>query len=223
MRKPRAVIFDDDAFILSMLKDFFLMRGYEVLSYSDPTAFCRISEDNGKCSYQHPCCDILITDFSMPRMNGVDFLMFQMRKGCRLDTKNKAVISGYIDENNMLRVRTIGCKFFHKPFTLIELSDWLSICEQHMDLVLPLATRRKEERFESYREISFMLTRTQETLTGIAVNVSPSGLCLKAPAALQPQDRINIHAGHFYTCRQASVQWVRHDGNGFCFAGLRCC
>ena len=40
MRKPRAITFDDDiiySFILNLLKDFFLMRGYAVLCFSDPT------------------------------------------------------------------------------------------------------------------------------------------------------------------------------------------
>jgi len=48
MRKPRAIIFDDDIFILILLKDFFLMRGYEVLHLSGPTIVCPLYGDEGE-------------------------------------------------------------------------------------------------------------------------------------------------------------------------------
>lgn len=223
MRKPRVVIFDDEVFILNLLKDFFVLRGYEVLSYSDPTMVCPLFGAGGDvCTHMNPCCDVMITDFLMPGVNGVELLEHQLRKGCALDVRNKAVISGYVDGANRDRIREISCMFFQKPFTIFALSEWLDRCEQRMDLSRPLASRRKEERFESYREISFNRPGIEAALTAVAVNISHSGLCLKVPAPLQTTDTINIHAGHFPTCRRASVRWVKPLGNGNYLAGLHC-
>lgn len=223
MRKPRVIIFDDEIFVLGMLKDFFRMRGYEVLSYDNPTSICPIYGDDGDvCRNEHPCSDIMITDFNMPGVNGVELLEFQARKGCRLDIRNKSVISGYIDDANMRRVYELGCNFLHKPFTLYALTEWLSECEKRLDLEAPLATRRREERFESHREVSFRVSSTDQLCTGIAVNMSTSGLCLRVPAPLRREDTIDLHAGNFHCCQQASVRWVQQTGAGDYIAGLHC-
>jgi FixJ family two-component response regulator len=224
MRKPRVVIFDDEVFIRNMLRDFFLMREYEVLSYGDPTSICPLFGLHGDaCSYASPCSDIMITDFSMPGLNGVELLEHQLRKGCPQKPEHKAVISGYIDARSLARVREMGCRFFAKPFTLFALSEWVAACERTMDLSRQLATRRKEERFESYREVTVLLPRTGLSVTGVAVNISPSGLCLKVSSPLLRDDRVRIDAGHFDSCKQASVRWVRPvDGSSF-LAGLSCC
>ena len=223
MRKPRAIIFDDEIFILNMLKDFFLMRGYEVLSYNDPTAICPNYGDEGDtCRNDHPCSDIMITDFQMPGVNGLELLEFQARKGCKLDNRNKAVISGYIDDRSRQRVSELGCNFLQKPFTLYALSEWLGACEKRVDLESPLATRRKEERFESQREVTFSISSTDQLYTGIAINMSPSGLCLKIPALLRREDTLKLHAGYFHSCQQASVRWVKQIDNGAYIAGVHC-
>jgi DNA-binding response OmpR family regulator len=223
MRKPRAIIFDDEICILNLLKDFFLMRGYEVLSFSDPATVCPLYGDEGDiCRNDHPCCDIMVTDFAMPGVNGVELLEFQARKGCKLDTRNKSVISGYMDDRNRQRVSELGCNFFQKPFTLYALSEWLSACENRIDLGSPLATRRKEERFESHREVTFRVTSTDQICTGIAINMSPSGLCLKIPTPLRREDTISLHAGHFHSCQQASVRWVKQIDSNSYIAGLHC-
>src|SRR5512137_1894701 len=144
MRKPRAIIFDDEIFVLNMLRDFFQMRGYEVLSFSDPTAICPLYGDGGdSCRNERPCSDVMITDFAMPGVNGVELLEFQARKGCKLDIRNKSVISGYIDDRNRQRVHDLGCNFLQKPFTLYALTEWLGACEKRIDLSVPLSTRRK--------------------------------------------------------------------------------
>jgi CheY-like chemotaxis protein len=223
MRKPRAIIFDDEIFVLNMLKDFFLMRGYEVLSSSDPTSICPLYGDGGDaCKNDHPCSDIMVTDFNMPGVNGVEILEYQARKGCKLDIRNKSVISGYIDDRNRQRVSQLGCNFLQKPFTLYALSEWLSACEKRIDLGNPLSTRRKEDRYESHREVTFRVGSTDQLFTGIAINMSPSGLCLKIPAPLRREDIVSLHAGHFHSCQQASVRWVKKIDSNSYIAGLHC-
>lgn len=223
MRKPRVIIFDDEVFILNMLKDFFLMRGYEVLSSSDPTSICPIYGKGGNlCSSHDRCSDVMITDFNMPGVNGVELLEYQSQKGCKLDIRNKAVISGYIDDHHRMRVRQLGCAFFQKPFNLHTLMEWLAGCEQRIDLSQKVATRRKEQRFESDREVKFRVHDSDDIHTGIAINASTTGLCLKVPTPLHREQTINFHASPFHSCSNASVRWVSKIDNGSYLAGVHC-
>ena len=223
MRKPRVIIFDDEVFILNMLKDFFLMRGYEVLTSSDPTSICPIyGKGGGLCSNRDRCSDVMITDFRMPGVNGVELLEIQNRQGCKLDIRNKAVISGYIDDEHRLRVRQLGCAFFQKPFNLHKLMEWLAGCEQRIDLNEKVATRRKEQRFDSDREVVFKVSDSDAVHTGIAVNASSTGLCLKVPTPLHREQTINFQASPYHSCGNASVRWVTKIENGAFLAGVHC-
>jgi CheY-like chemotaxis protein len=164
----------------------------------------------------------MITDFAMPGVNGVELLEFQAQRGCKLDIRNKSIMSGYIDDRNRDRISALGCNFIQKPFTLYALTEWLGTCEMRFDLRVPLASRRREERFDSGREVKFSISSTDQLYSGIAVNISPSGLCLKIPAPLKREDAIKLHAGHFHTCSQATVRWVRQIDSNAYIAGVRC-
>ena len=138
MRKPRALIYDDDVNVLDMLKAFLTRRGYEVLAFNEPI-ICPIYEKMAACCEKvYPCADITITDFNMPRMNGIQLLKFQSQRNCKIDVRNKAIISAHLADENLEVIRTLGCSFIHKPFRLSELSDWLDLCANRIDLSQPV-------------------------------------------------------------------------------------
>ena len=147
MQKPRAIIFDDDDAIRSMLTRYFVMRGYECHSFDDPAAFCPVNDGDGaSCANCNPHRDILITDINMPAMNGLDFLEIQLRHGCTLDSRNKAVMSGDLQEPHRKRLQRLGHPFFKKPFTIKTIADWLAECEQRPQQNPAIPTWSCEER-----------------------------------------------------------------------------
>lgn len=222
MRKPRVLIVDDESLVLNMLGDFFRMRGYEVMSKADPRAVCCLRGQQGVCTHFDPCADVLLADFKMPGLNGVELLEGQREKGCPIDIRSKAVISAYLDEIGRRKLDDLGCLFLKKPFALATLSEWLASCEERMDLLKPLATRRREERFDSFREILFRVQDRDEPIAGIALNISRSGFCMRAPLPLKREDSVLVDAGHFSTCKRASVRWVKSESDGSFLAGLVC-
>lgn len=139
MRKPRAIIYDDEIILLNLFMRWMVHRGYEVLTFNKPVV-CPLYEMNAeKCTQEYQCADVVITDFKMPRMTGLELLQSQHQRGCKLDVKQKAIISGDIEHENRILIREMGISFFQKPLIIPEFSEWLSECEKRIDLSVPLA------------------------------------------------------------------------------------
>jgi DNA-binding NtrC family response regulator len=220
MRKRRAVIYDDDLVIKDMLNQYFSDRGYEVLTFKEPVV-CPIEEDSVTCSNLNACADIIVTDFMMPIMNGIELLKAQTKRGCKLTIKNKALTSGFdVEDIGVPDLHELGCAFFRKPFNFDEMSAWLSERELQMDLSRPLGIRRKEKRYESDEEVTYLISVNNENLEGIALNMSTSGLCIKTKAPLRQEQSLIVHFGQADLSRVALVRWLRELDSGLYMAGL---
>jgi len=223
VRKRRAIIFDDEDVVLSMLEDVFQMRGYEVVGFKETSTSCPMQgRDVGDCGTS-PCADILLTDFHMPGMNGLELLRRQTSRGCVMDLRNKGVISGNIDGESLRQITEMGCVFFQKPFSIAALMAWIDQCETRTDLTKPLVSRRREQRMDNRGQVAVRLPGSNEVLNAVAVNVSESGLCLEVSAMLKGDDTLSIlKAPRPTPFSQARVRWVRQNDNGSYRAGLYC-
>lgn len=134
MRKPRIIVFDDDVVIVNMLENILVARGYDVLSYTEPVVCPLYERSADSCAKLEPCADVIITDFKMPIMNGLEMLQRQTQRGCKLDIRNKIIMSGHLTENDHQIIKDLECLFLQKPFTKAELSALLSECEKRFDL-----------------------------------------------------------------------------------------
>lgn len=138
MGKPRVLIFDDNVGIVKALEEFLRNRGYEVFSFTEPVLCPLYQGYEDKCDKLLPCADIIITDFKMPRMTGMELLQRQSERGCKLDIRNKAVMSASMHGENEKIIKDSGCEFLHKSALVPELLEWLSEREKHFDLTRPL-------------------------------------------------------------------------------------
>ena len=223
MRKPRVIIYDDDTIILDMLGHFFAKRGYEVCSYNRPTV-CPPNEGLAdSCENLSPCADVIISDYKMPEMTGIELLQRQSKRGCTIDSKMKAIMSGYADEGLMVQCRDLGCRFFEKPFALSELSNWLSECEKHFDLSQQLHDRRANSRYAFKQDIEYCLpsASSQEKFVGIAFDKSNDGLGIHIFNPLRTGEKIAITKGPEVTQLNWVVQWCSKKGENIYRAGLR--
>ncbi len=202
------------------MKDYFTFRGSEVLTYQEPVV-CPVDNDAPDCTQFNPCADIILTDFIMPKMNGIELLMAQSGRNCKLSPKNKALISGYIDDKRLDKVHELGCAYFIKPFNLDEVAAWLDERERQMDLSQPLGSSRKEQRYENNNEVTFIMPPHVENLRGVAVNMSHSGLCLKINTPLRQEQSVTVYPGSLNPARAALVRWVKEIGSGLYMAGLQ--
>lgn len=222
MRKLRILVFDDEEPILTLFREFFSGKDCEVLTYPEPVV-CPIYDCTHSCPSLSPCADVVITDYKMPGMNGLQLLRKQVRMGCALPLKNKALISGHCDEAAQAEIEGMGYVFFPKPISFSKMRQWLRECRERADLSVPLHAPRKEERRKVPRERARMVGHDEELLEGIAINMSESGLCLELKSPLIREQRVCVDSGPVRPCRPATVRWVRQRVDGSYVAGLNYC
>jgi len=223
MRKPRAVVIDDEEIVVHLIKNYLCARNYEVLSYTRPVICPILDEKGNHCNSDYPCADIVITDFRMPGMNGLELLQAQSKHGCKLTRENKAVMSGHIDQESYMQIKRLGHAFFQKPIDFSHFSAWLDKCEKKVDLSGPLGSRRRETRHATHYEVRCLVDHANEHVNGTTINISDGGLCLKLTAPLLTRQTIHIDTAHpIIACRIASVKWVIENQDGSYLAGLSC-
>jgi hypothetical protein len=92
-----------------------------------------------------------------------------------------------------------------------------------MDLSVPLGVARKDARERCRREIDYTVSSWgSERQRGIAVNMSPSGLCLRASRPLMQEDIVILQTGLPLQSTFALVRWTEKAGQDEYLAGLQC-
>ncbi len=134
VRKPRIIIFDDDTMVLDILNDYFSLMSFEVQSFNQ-VILCPVCENTNSCV--NPCADIIITDFEMPRVNGIELLRHQAQRKCPINIKNKAIMSGVLPDKYIDKMEGLADNFFKKPFSLSEVAAWSRVCLSRVDLSQP--------------------------------------------------------------------------------------
>ncbi len=220
MRKRRAIVFDDDIVITGLLKKFFILRDYDVVTYNEPV-ICPIYLNRAECDTNGPCADIMIVDYKMPVMSGIELLKAQQTRKCGLNAKNKALVTGYADSIDRSAIEELGCAFFEKPLNFTRLAAWFDECEQRMDLSRPLGLIRRENRRAAQSDITFQALPSDSVYQAVSVNRSPSGLCLKTAVPLWPDQFLTVHTPDRRFFRPASVRWIREIEDDCYLVGLQ--
>ena len=140
MRKPRAIVVDDDELILDIFRHIFESIGYEVLTANTSMTCAFFREHTNSCPQHDRCTDILITDNNMPNMTGLELLEMQHHRGCKLTSKNKALITGNEDSKIAERATVLGCQLFPKPVPVSTIITWAQECEKRVDISEALAS-----------------------------------------------------------------------------------
>lgn len=143
----RALIFDDDQVVRSILWTLLDQRGYEVFTFPHP-GLCPLCEQSiCPCPLAETCTDVILTDLEMPVKKGIDFIEEQLQKGCKC--KNMALMSGLFTNEDLLRANSLGIKVFFKPFSVEDVIEWVEKVEKEIDDNRKLSSifyKQKEKR-----------------------------------------------------------------------------
>ena len=129
--KYRTILCEDNESVREIVNFILQERGHEVFSYKD-AGDCPLSTYAGcKCNHKSACSDLIISDVSMPKVNGLEFVKNIKENGCGI--KNIALVSGYWTEKDIAEAKSLGCAVFHKPVAPEELFKWIDSCEKNID------------------------------------------------------------------------------------------
>lgn len=113
--KPRVLVVDDEPSICAVLNSVLESLGYETVTLADPGAALRLIES------AETRIDVLITDFAMPQMSGLDLI----RRSKALQPSLKTILaSGEVDQPENLSGPEPDA-FLEKPFSTRALATLL--------------------------------------------------------------------------------------------------
>ena len=121
IKTMKTLLIDDDELIRDSLRMVFMNKGCFLMAVE--------SAEDGLCAMKNNHFDIIISDFILPGMNGIDF--FKQAVINETDTAN-VLIAGNISpeklsEKNEAKVHD----FIQKPFTVIALAHTLAILTEN--------------------------------------------------------------------------------------------
>ena len=127
--KFRTILCENNECIRKIL--FFILqeRGHEVFTYKDAKDLSLSS--CAKCNGNHKdiCADIIISEVSISKVNGLEVFKKLKNNGCRI--KNIALVSDNWAEIDISKAKELGCSIFYKPVAPEELFEWIETCENY--------------------------------------------------------------------------------------------
>ena len=186
MKTMTAVIFDDDPVIRSLLTGVLSSVGYKVTSYSNPVKCPLYSDPCCPCSLDGACPDLIISDYDMPGVNGLEFIENIRNKNCRC--MNIAVMSGSWVEDDLRQILPTGVSVLSKPFTLNRFGSWLNEVRAKSGGMPGAANRRTSTRYpcDFPVELYFNSPGLLELVSAVARNISTGGMLIESSKILEP-------------------------------------
>jgi DNA-binding response OmpR family regulator len=121
------MIFEDEASMRRILEFVCERRGYEVFTFPDPGVCPLHVMPHCPCPAGTICADIIISDITMPQVNGLDFVEALGTKQCAVP--QVALMSGGWSDADRARAARLGCQLFTKPFSIAQVEAWLDTVE----------------------------------------------------------------------------------------------
>jgi len=132
----KILILDDDKLVTSSLKSLLMIEGFtNSVFFNDPNEAILYLREN--------FCDVIISDFMMPEMNGLEFLS----KAKELNPNASMILlTGYADKENAIRaINEVGLyKYIEKPWDNDELIINIKNAYERAHLIDELEKKNKE-------------------------------------------------------------------------------
>jgi len=111
--KLKIVVIDDEESIRDSLTWYLEDLGHEVIAAKAPEE-CSVYQGR-HCQQDVPCGHALITDYKLPKMNGLEFIESMLRRGCKGMTSNMLIMSGNATAIDRDKASSLGCQIVQKP------------------------------------------------------------------------------------------------------------
>ncbi len=136
----RLLILDDDKLVTSSLKSLFLLEGFsDVVYFNEPKEALLYLKENQR--------DVIVSDFMMPNMNGIEFLSEAKKL---YPNSSTILLTGYADKENAIKaINDVGLyKYIEKPWDNDDLIVNIKNAYERSQLIFSL--EEKNKRLELY-------------------------------------------------------------------------
>lgn len=229
MRKPRVVIFNYSGHVQHELSIFFYNRGYETFSVTESIS-CPIydKKENKTCVGPVLCCDIMVAVQEIEQRKSFDLFSRQFQIGCKLTSRNKAIITRSLVHDGLDHIADRGIKIFGNTLDIGGFEAWVKDCESRMVLTQRLAIVRRAIRHDSSKHVQFRLTGEDLDFDAQAMNVSSCGICLKISNLLKQGQVLHFADKNFVDqnwtdVEEGIVQWTKKLEDGWYLTGVTFC
>ncbi len=125
----KILVIDDEECIRDSFKWHFEDMGHEVVTATEPM-LCELYNGHD-CQMGSPCADVILIDYRMPRMTGLEFIELLSKRGCIILPENRVLMSGDTTSIDMDKVKQLGCQVLQKPVSLQNLDEILCAAEKN--------------------------------------------------------------------------------------------
>ncbi len=126
----KILIIDDEECIRDSFKWHLEDMGHKVVTAPEPM-LCELYSGHD-CQLEHPCADLILIDYRMPRMTGLEFIELLSKRGCIIHPENRVLISGDTTSIDMAKVKQLGCQVLQKPISLDTLDKVIFAAEKNL-------------------------------------------------------------------------------------------
>ena len=119
--KLRIAVIDDEESIRETFKMYLEDQGHYVFTAPEPV-LCDVYNGHD-CKGDYPCCDLMLIDYKMPKMTGVEFIQSMKSRGCKGLSSTKVLMSGDTGAINKEIAMQLGCQVIQKPLTFPMLDE----------------------------------------------------------------------------------------------------
>lgn len=128
------IFVDDDDDFRKCFTEILRNRGHEVHAFENPSICPLQMMPQCRCNENERCTDMIIVDLKMPVINGIQFIKTQKDKHCKCNYV--VLISGNINEEDMLTVKSLGCHVFDKLLDIDDFLKWTDSITINPDRIL---------------------------------------------------------------------------------------
>ncbi|MBI9090534.1 MAG: response regulator [Desulfobacterium sp.] len=153
MKPSRILLLDDEKMVVDNIQDLIELE-------TDHKVFPETSPFDALVTLDKNKVDLIITDFLMPEMNGIDFLIQAQKKD---SDSTSIILTGYADKENAIRaINEVGIyQYIEKPWNNDDLLITIQNAVERGNLITELKQQYNEIQ-QAYLEIIYRLTITAE-------------------------------------------------------------
>lgn len=141
----KVLVLDDDKLVTSSLKSLFVLEGFsDVVYFNDVLDALSYLKENQR--------DVIISDFMMPKMNGIEFLSEAKKL---YPNSSTILLTGYADKENAIKaINEVGLyKYIEKPWDNDDLIVNIKNAFERSQLIITLEEKNKKlEQYSNHLE-----------------------------------------------------------------------